>query len=410
MQRKEILAKFGPWILGFLVLGVIYLLREVLTPFLLASLVAYILNPLVGRMERRMSRGLAVGLLTVLLMLILCIFLPLLTYRVAKEAVNFVEAIPKYVTQIGKQISGEMESNMPDWLQRSLREALVQWQIVMSPGTPGTADLIQDELEQGLLDDLEDECSSLPSCAATDESVVNPVMVSLRAFQSKEAGDVARRVSRGTLWTIGWTANIFIQGFVFIVVTVYLLKDFPKILTFLSGLIPRHYFSLVRGVVMEIDRHLRSFFRGALTVSAVLSVIYLIGLLFLRVPFSYVISVVAGLANIIPYCGPFLGAALSLLVTWFTFHSPGKLLAILCLFLFAQILDNTILTPRIVGGKVGLHPVWIIFSIMACGAFLGFFGILLAVPIAATIKVILSEILKRYKTSAVFTGGESTQD
>jgi len=408
MERKKILAKFGPWVLALFVLMVVYLLRGVLTPFLLAALVAYILDPAVTRMERRMSRGVAVGLLTVALLLILSILVPLLSYRVAKEAVNFAEAIPGYATDLGQQISGEKESRLPEWLRRSFREALAQWEVVLSPPSappPSLAGTVSEEPpgEEPALD----ETSGQEGSGAV-QTGQNPLWVLLKAFQSEQAGDVAKKVSKGTIGAIGWTASLFINTFIFFVVTVYLLKDFPKMIAFFRSMVPRHYDAFVAEVVGEIDRHLRSFFQGALTVCSLLTIIYLVGLLVIGVPFSYVISVVAGFANIIPYCGPFIGATLSLTVGWFTFHSGGKLLAIGLLFLVAQILDNTVLTPKIVGGRVGLNPVLVIFAIMACGRFLGFFGVLLAVPIAACTKVILSVAVKRYRESAVFTGGDDS--
>ena len=408
MKRKQVLARFGPWVLAAFVFLIVYLLREVLTPFLLAALVAYILDPLVTRMQRRMSRGVAVGLLTVALLLVLSILVPLLTYRVAKEAVNFAETVPGYVTDLGQQISGEKESRMPDWLRRSLQEALAQWKIVLSPPSEvGSAlDDIPDEEESQAL--TRQEPSSQDHRSAEDPAQQNPLWALVKTFQSGRAGDVAKKVSMGTLGAIGWTASLFINTFIFFVVTVYLLKDFPRMIAFFRGMIPRHYDALVSEVVGEIDRHLRSFFQGALTVCSILTVIYLVGLLVIGVPFSYVISVVAGFANIIPYCGPFIGATLSLTVGWFTFHSGGKLLAIGLLFLVAQILDNTVLTPKIVGDRVGLNPVLIIFAVMACGRFLGFFGILLAVPIAACTKVILGVAVRRYRQSAVFTGSDPT--
>jgi len=218
--------------------------------------------------------------------------------------------------------------------------------------------------------------------------------------------DILGRLLGGVFKGIGGIGRLFVQIGVFFVSTVIILKDFKRMVGFFKGLVPRHYAATVFDVVGQIDEHLRLFFRGALTVACVVTVIYVVGLLVIGVPFSYLIGVIGGVANVIPGVGPFCAALLAVSVAALSMEHFSLLagVKVVGLFIAVQMLDNTLLTPRIIGKKVGMSPVLVIFALMVCAKFLGFVGVLLGIPIAATAKVLLSVALQRYKDSAVFKG------
>jgi predicted PurR-regulated permease PerM len=157
----------------------------------------------------------------------------------------------------------------------------------------------------------------------------------------------------------------------------------------------------------KIDVQLKSFLRGQLTVCAVMMGLYGIGLSLCGVPFALLIAILGGAATIVPYAGPTIALVPSLILTLLTYgidgHLPAMFLALACI----QACESYLLTPRIVGSQVGLNPAWVIVSILVFSSVLGFFGLLLAVPIAAVSKVLILEVVAGYKDSPAFGGPSS---
>ena len=185
------------------------------------------------------------------------------------------------------------------------------------------------------------------------------------------------------------------------IVTLYLLRDWDKIMGYLDSLLPLQKTEQVRGVLREIDEALAASLRGLLSVCIFLAVFYGTALHLLGLDFGILIGIFSGLISFIPYAGFIFGFILALQVALFQFWPDWQWALLLCggVFGVGQILESYILTPRLVGDKVGIHAVWIIFALMAFSTLWGFAGLLVALPSAAVIAVLLRHGIKLYQES-----------
>lgn len=219
---------------------------------------------------------------------------------------------------------------------------------------------------------------------------------------------VLPRAAELALQAAGGTANVLatLLGLLIIpVLAFYLLHDYDELVAWAKGLIPRRYEKLVAGRFSEVDSVLGAFLRGQMLVGAILSAIYAAGLSVARLDLAVVIGIVAGFGNMIPYVGTAIGivlAALSLAMSW---QGPWQILVIAGTFVGAQVLEGFVITPRIVGEKVGLSPLAVMIALLVFGELFGFTGILLAVPVAAALKVAGTVVLFRYRRTALYRGG-----
>ncbi|NUM55098.1 MAG: AI-2E family transporter [Candidatus Hydrogenedentes bacterium] len=198
---------------------------------------------------------------------------------------------------------------------------------------------------------------------------------------------------------------LFLANFaLFAIVAGYLLKDFDPLKATARTLIPPRYAPKTLSILGKIDDQLRSFLRGQMTVCICLGVMYTIGFLVFGVPFAIVIGMFSIMASFIPFVGVATTAILGILLTILQHGIDWHLIGVLAVVGVAQFLEGNVLTPKIVGEQVGLNPVWVILAIMVFGNFLGFLGLLLAVPIAAALKVLVVEGVAYYKASPVFAG------
>jgi len=196
---------------------------------------------------------------------------------------------------------------------------------------------------------------------------------------------------------------LFLLNLIFIpVFAFYLLVDFPKIKQGFRELIPLPYRGMVLDRIREVDQAVAGFVRGQLTIALILAAINATGMMIIGVPLGLVIGIVAGLANLIPYMALVVGLAPALLLCWVEHQSLGRLVAVAAVFAGAQLLEGTVLSPRILGKNVNLHPVWVLLSVIAGGSLFGFIGMLVAVPAAAAIQVFVVHWLKLYKSSRVY--------
>lgn len=199
---------------------------------------------------------------------------------------------------------------------------------------------------------------------------------------------------------------LFLANFaLFAIVAGYLLKDFDPLKATARTLIPPRYAPKTLSILGKIDVQLRSFLRGQTTVCVLLGLMYTIGFLLCGVPFAILIGMFSVVASFIPFVGVATTAVLGILLTLLQHGIDWHILGVLIVVGLAQFMEGNILTPRIVGDQVGLNPVWVILAIMVFGNFLGFLGLLLAVPIAAALKVLVVEGVAYYKASPVFAGG-----
>lgn len=212
------------------------------------------------------------------------------------------------------------------------------------------------------------------------------------------ASNALRKLVSNLLSMVLFLLNlIFIPVFAF-----YLLVDFPKIKRGFKELIPIAYRSMVLERVREVDQAVAGFVRGQLTIALILAAINATGMMIIGVPLGLLIGIVAGLANMIPYMALVVGLAPALLLCWVEHQSFPRLVAVAAVFAGAQLLEGAVLSPRILGKSVNLHPVWVLLAVIAGGSLFGFIGMLVAVPAAAAIQVFVVHWIRLYKHSRIY--------
>ncbi len=323
-------------IIFFSALGILllYLLSSILTPFMLGALIAYLGNPLVKRLEKlKVPHLIAVILVFVLIFGGFILLIAILTPIVQIQAVAFLETLPDILAWIQDQF-------IP-WMQQFIN--------------------------------------------------ISTLKATLTGSLSKTAAPIEVIVTSGYA-IVGWAVNIVLTP----VVAFYLLRDWDSLCHRLSKALPKSIAPTVIQLAKQCDEVLSVFFRGQFLVMISLSFIYGIGLTLIGLKAGLIIGLVGGLLSIVPYLGAtfvLVVASLSALVQFSTLHS---VLLVLLVFLIGQGLEGYVLIPNLIGKRMGLHPVVVIFAIMAGGTLFGFFGILLALPAAAVIKVLLRFVNRRY--------------
>ena len=349
-----------PWFLlaiGALAGWLVYRLAPVITPFAIAAGLAYMGDPLVDRLQRmrlfRWPVGRTTAVVMVFLLMIavfvlgLLIFLPLLRDQV----VHLVERAPAIL----------------EWLA----DTVVPW--------------VQDKLG---LASLELDMQSFAEAA--------------RQYW-REAGSAALgllgSVSRGGGAVVNWLMNLLLIP----VVTFYLLRDWDHLVAGVRNLLPRQSEPTISALCAEIDDVLGAFIRGQLMVMVALGLMYAVGLWLVGLDLAFIIGSVAGLLSIVPYLGTFVGVVAALVAALFQFQDALHPLLVLLVFAAGQSMEGMVLTPKLVGDRIGLHPVVVIFAVLAGGQLFGFLGILLALPAAASLNVLVRHVNDRYRKSEVYT-------
>ncbi len=334
---------------GLLVTGwLVYLLGPILTPFFVAALLAYLGDPLVDRLEaHRFSRTLAVVVVFVLIFS-LVLLVPLLLLPVIETQLGvLIKAIPAYI----------------DWVTDKLLPGM-QRRLGVSP-------------------------------SAFDVDKLKAVLMA----NWQEAGGIAAGliayVSRSGLAMLAWLANIVLIP----VLTFYLLRDWDHFLAGVRDLLPRSVESTVVGLAKESDSHLSAFLRGQFLVMLSLGVIYSVGLTIAGLKMALLIGLLAGLVSFVPYLGVIVGVLAASIAMLFQTQDVMQLLPIAMVFGVGQMLEGMVLTPLLVGDRIGLHPVTVIFAVLAGGQLFGFIGILLALPVASVLVVLVRHVRERYKES-----------
>ncbi len=341
------------WLAGGLVfLALVYLLRSVLLPFVAGMAVAYFLDPVCDRLERAgCSRNLATALVTSLFALLVVVALLVI--------------VPLLVQEIGAFIL-----SLPDFVARAQARLLPFYQHLQ-------------------------EQFGLPA--------IDQLVVMLRARLDGALGIVGEGLQR--LASGGAAlANLLSLVFITPVVTFYLLRDWDRLVARIDALLPRDHAADIREQARLIDLTLAGFARGQALVCLALGLYYAIALVSIGLPFGIVVGLGAGLLTFIPYVGALSGFVVALAIALASFAGWDSVLLVLGIFGLGQILEGNVLTPKLVGERVGLHPVWIIFALLAGGALFGFLGLLLAVPVAAAIGVLVRFSVLRYRASRLYLG------
>ena len=345
------------WLGGVaLLIALIYLLHPILTPFLVALLLAYLFDPVVDRLEKLgLSRTWGVVAVFALFTLIVSALLLVLIPMLAKQLVRLYELAPQ----------------MLDWLQHSA----VPW--------------VQSKL--GLADGFWkfDKVK-----AAISEHMGQTTDI---------VGVVLSQATASGLALIGWLANLVLIP----VVAFYLLRDWDLMMAKIRSLLPRHREERIMTLTGKCHEVLGAFVRGQLLVMVALGFIYAAGLMLVGLELGLLIGLIAGLAAIVPYMGFVIGIGAALIAGLFQFGGDlYPMIGIVAVFMVGQALEGMVLTPLLVGDRIGLHPVAVIFAILAGGELFGFTGILLALPVAAVIMVLVRHMHDLYKDSDIYSGAE----
>jgi predicted PurR-regulated permease PerM len=353
---------------SLLVIWLLTTLGSLLAPFLLALVIAYLLDPAVDFLERRrLPRALAIAVLGI----------PAL----GLFAVVVTLGIPELVDQIEALIS-----RLPDAMQRlsetltRLRERLGNLRIPFLPEFDPTRDI----------------------------TLLNPDR--LREYLAQRQATILQGGAAALLGVgRGVAAVLTILGYVVLtpILLVYLLLDFDRITAQAASLIPPPRRERMLGFFRDYDRLLSRFVRGQLINATVIGMLTWLGLWILRFPYSGLVGVVAGVFNLVPY----LGMVVSLIPVVIISLLSGNILISLgkaaIVFVAVQLLEQSVTGPKIVGSSVGLHPVWVMLALTVGGFALGFVGLLLAMPAAVLIKLLVAEGMKQYRGSRVFRSGEA---
>lgn len=324
-----------------------YLLGAVLAPFFGAALLAYIADPLVERLRRVMPRAWATVLVFSTLTLVGLLALLFAIPALQRQLVSLLQQLPGFL----------------DWLEQTA----VPW-------LTRTFDLPPDVLSmQAARGWLQAHWAQAGSFAAQS---------------------VGRLVSSG-LGLLGLLVNLVVVP----VVTFYLLRDWPQLLAAIDGLLPNRWRPAVREFATEADRVLGGFLHGQLLVMLAQGSFYAIALSVVGLNQALLIGFAAGMVTFVPYLGGVIGITLALIAGLVQFQDVGHLIAIGGVFAAGQLLESLVLTPLLVGDRLGLHPVAVIFAVMAGGQLFGFFGVLLALPVSAVLLVLLRRALARYRDS-----------
>ncbi|PHS70234.1 MAG: AI-2E family transporter [Methylophaga sp.] len=327
-----------------------YLLSPVLTPFFIAALLAYLADPVVDRLEQyKLSRTVSVsivfGILLIVALLLLLVLFPLLTAQVGA----LFKRLPDYLLVF--------QSSVTPWLD--------------SFGFP--IDLF-------------------------DIDTIKQALANYWTEVGQVAGGLFSYMTRSSVVVLQWFANLVLVP----VVTFYLLRDWDLLVARFRELLPRRYSAKFIELSLECDEMLAAFIRGQLMVMLALATIYTIGLAMIGLELALLLGVIAGVMSFVPYLGLVVGIALAGLAAFFQFHEWLPVLMVAGVFSVAQAIEGTVLTPRFVGERIGLHPVAVIFAVLAGGQLFGFTGILLALPVAAVVMVILRHAHQRYLDSELY--------
>ncbi|MEW9918839.1 AI-2E family transporter [Marimonas sp. MJW-29] len=337
-------------------LVVLWFLGDVLVPFLLGGAIAYFLDPVADRLEKMgTSRAIAVLIITVMAILIFVLLALLVIPTLVNQTASLIETAPQ--------------------LQRSFTNFLT-------------------ERFPSLLDEGSTLRSSLNSIGATIQERGGQLLeTALSSFAS--------------------LINILVLFVIVPVVSVYLLVDWDRMVASIDKLLPRDHAPVIRQLARDIDATLSSFVRGMGTVCLILGTYYAIALMIVGLQFGLVVGFIAGVVTFIPYLGALLGGALALGLALFQFWGDWMSIGLVAgIFWIGQVVEGNILTPKLVGDSVGLHPVWLLLALSVFGASFGFVGLLVAVPLAAALGVLARFGVDQYKDSLLYrgTGQHGTDD
>ena len=335
-------------------LGFVYIFKSVLMPFVLGLAIAYLLNPLVKALGNlRINRSIAALVILGVFFLVVGLFVALLAPVLYRQSLQFIDEAPGYAQSI--------------W---SLLQPFIA-QTTERLGLNGEAQI-----------DVK----------------------SLLADNSATAADIAKRVI-GQIAAGGQAFFGMLSVAIFTpIVAYFVMKEWEHIMAWGEDLLPRDNKDTIKDLLKQIDAKISGFVRGQISVAVILGIAYAIALTIAGLKYGALIGLAAGLLSIIPMVGSAIGLVVSIVVAYFQSFDLTYVAIIAAIFFAGQIIEGNILSPKIVGDSVGLHPLWVFFALLAGGALFGVLGMLLAVPVAAIAGVLLAFAIMQYKSSPLYKG------
>ncbi len=332
--------------------GLFYVLSPILAPFLAGAILAYVLNPLVGRLTGRYMPRFAAVVLVLLFVLALVVALALVILPLLiKEMRMMSDQLPAFLAWLNQHLA--------PWLKEKFA---IQFQLDI--------DTVK-QMAGGFL--------------ASKQDVVTALLGSLKI---------------GGMALLAFVVNLLLVP----VVLFFLLRDWNGLVVRVDAMIPRHLHKRARSIFAEIDAVLAEFLRGQLIVMLVMSVYYATALWIAGLEFALPIGVITGLLVIIPYVGAFTGILLGIVAAAMQFGTIEGVAWVALAFAIGQALEGMAVTPLLVGERIGLHPVAVIFALLAFGQVFGFFGVLLALPASAALLVALRHVQRAYLAGPLYGG------
>ena len=332
----------------------LWFLGSVMLPFLVAGAVAYFLDPVADRLEYLgLSRAAATSLITLAAVLIMVLL--------------FLAVIPVLVSQLSALINA----------------------------APAIAARLQTFLTTRF-PELNDSTS-----------VVRQSLAELAAAIQARGGELAQTLLTSVLGVVSWLLFIIVVP----VVAFYLLLDWDHLVARIDDLLPRDHAPVIRQLAREIDVVLAGFIRGQLSVCLMLGIYYATALMAAGLQFGLIVGAIAGAITVIPYIGALIGGTLALGLAFYQFWGNWLAIGLIAaIFGLGQFMEGNVITPRLVGKSVGLHPVWLMLALSVFGAIFGFPGLLVAVPISAALGVLIRFALNQYRDSLLYKGTENPED
>ncbi len=329
-------------------LFILWWLGDVILPFILGGAIAYCLDPIADRFERMGMPRLAATIVITLIAVLAFALLALLV-------------IPTLVSQITQ-------------LFDTAPQMFASFQAFLAERFPTLLD---------------------------EGGPVRKALASVGETIRQRGGELLN----GVIGSLSGLVNVLVLFVIVPVVTFYLLLDWDRMVRRIDALLPRDHAPTIRRLGREVDNTLAAFIRGQGTVMLILGAFYAIGLMLVGLRFGLVIGFSAGLMSFIPYVGAVVGGGVAIGMALFQFWGEWIWIAAVAgIFVAGQMLEGNVLTPKLVGGSVGLHPVWLIFALSAFGAVFGFVGLLVAVPMAAALGVLTRFAIEQYKDSRLYAG------
>ncbi|MBL8807720.1 MAG: AI-2E family transporter [Rhodospirillales bacterium] len=333
----------------------VYLLSGVLLPFVVAAAIAYLIDPLVDRLEKiGVPRVGGAAIVTITFFAVAAIVLILLAPVLQHQIVGLGERLTVVVRQLVEIARPHVE------------ELFAQVGPVDVQQFSGAGDAVRTAI-----------------------------------------GWIARAVGgvvSGGLAVVNVLALIFITP----VVVFYLVRDWKHVETAIDEWLPRQHAVTIRGLLGEIDARLAGFLRGQALVCLFLATFYAIGLTIADLNYGLLVGIMTGLLSFIPYVGAFVGMVTAIVIAVFQFPTWLEVGGVLAVFVLGQFLEGNFVTPKLVGDRVGLHPVWMLLAVFAGGALFGFVGVLIAIPVAAALGVLFRFAMGRYRASSLYLGNDGT--